>query len=193
MPDPESNQTPETASARLAFFVQNNYVERLTIPVACYAHQHGLALEDRSSSTEFDADHCGIDWQQYDCVIPYGSVQFLQKLKESILARFVLHDEARFATSACSVEFGKDALNAGGRRVLAADIHALLEKQEYLHLRPDSVDKAFTGGIHTSESWCALRSERDLSDDLSCWASPLRRIHGEWRCWIVGGEVIETS
>lgn len=31
-----------------AFFVQNNYVERLTAPVALFANAHDIALEDRS-------------------------------------------------------------------------------------------------------------------------------------------------
>lgn len=36
----------------LAFFVQNNYVTALTVPVALYARAHGIALEDRSSNTD---------------------------------------------------------------------------------------------------------------------------------------------
>lgn len=43
-----------------AFFVQNNYVERLTEPVASFARKHGVALEDRSSSQGFDPDDRGI-------------------------------------------------------------------------------------------------------------------------------------
>lgn len=176
----------------LAFFVQNNYVERLTVPVALYARSHGIALEDRSSFKEFDPDDCGIDWGQYDLVLPYGSVQFARQLKNSSLAPFILHDESLFATSAWAAEFGADALNGAGRQATAVEVATLLHDGPY-HLRPDMVDKAFVGGVFSSTEWEKIRSERDLSDDLACWASPLQAIDKEWRCWVVGGQVVEIS
>lgn len=175
-----------------AFFVQNNYVERLTAPVAIYARSHGVSLEDRSSHKEFNPDDCGIDWGQYDLVMPYGSVQFIRQLKSSSLARFILHVESRFATSAWAAEFGTDALNGAGRQATAAEVAELLRDGPY-HLRPDVVDKAFVGGVFNRTEWVKTRSERDLSDALVCWVSPLQVIDKEWRCWIVGGQVVEIS
>lgn len=176
----------------LAFFVQNNHVERVTVPVATYAHSRGIALEDRSSGQGFNPDDCGIDWTQYDVVLPYGSVQFLRRLKKSSLARFVLHDEVAFATSTWAPLFGDDALNGGGRVVSAAEVASLLERGAQ-HLRPDRVDKAFTGGVFDCDAWKQQQAERALEDTLVCWASPLQDIQAEWRCWVVGGSIVEIS
>lgn len=172
----------------LAFFVQNNYVERLTAPVAVYARSHGICLEDRSSNKDFDPDNCGIDWSQYDLVLPYGSVQFVRQLKTSSLARFVLHDESRFATSAWVAEFGSDALNGAGRIAMVREVAELL-RESPCHLRPDSVDKAFVGGVFGLDGWERIQVERDLDEDLACWVSPLQVIDKEWRCWVVGGRI----
>lgn len=175
-----------------AFFVQNNYVERLTAPVAIHARSHGIALEDRSSHKDFDPDRCGIDWSRYDPVLPYGSVQFVRQLKASSLARYILHDEERFATSAWAAEFGSEALNGGGRIVSAGEVAAMLDEGP-CHLRPDMVDKAFVGGVFDRKQWEDARAERNLTDDLACWASPLQNIDKEWRCWVIGGRVVEIS
>lgn len=176
-----------------AFFVQNNYVERLTVPVAVFAREHGIALEDRSSFIGFDPDDCGIDWSAYSFVLTYGSVQFLRKLKASSLAPFILHDEARFATSVWAPIFGADALNGGGVLVPASQVADHLARNSSLHLRPDSVDKAFVGGVFDAAAWTVVRGDRELADDLACWASPVAAIEAEWRCWIVGGKVVEVS
>lgn len=178
---------------RLAFFVQNNLVNKLTIPVATYARKRNFGLEDRSSSNALVIDDCGIDWTQYKWVIPYGSVHFLRKLKESSLAKFILHDEASFATSSWSAKFGDDALNSSGQEMSVVDVSHLLLERDFLHIRPDSVDKAFNGGICNSEDWELLRLEKDLLPDLRCWVSPVRYIYGEWRCWVIDGEIIEIS
>jgi hypothetical protein len=176
-----------------AFFVQNNYVERLTVPVASFAREHGIALEDRSSFQGFDPDDCGIDWSAYSFVLTYGSVQFLRKLKASALAPFILHDEARFATSAWAPIFGTDALNGSGVLVPAGQVADLITRNGPLHLRPDTVDKAFVGGVFDSAAWAAVRGDPELAGDLACWASPGATINAEWRCWIVGGKVVEVS
>lgn len=174
------------------FFVQNNYVERLTVPVARYAHAHSVDLVDRSSSAALDVDDCGIDWAAYDLVLPYGSVQFIRQCKGSSLAPFILHDEGRFAAGAWMPILGRFALNAAGRLASVAD---LLENfgPEQQHLRPDSVDKAFVGGVHTRDSFAAVVADRELGRDLLCWASPLQEIEAEWRCWVIGGKVVEVS
>lgn len=176
-----------------AFFVQNNYVERLTVPVASYAREHGIALEDRSSFVGFDPDDCGIDWSAYSFVLPYGSVQFIRKLKASSLSPFILHDEDRFATSAWAPIFGVEALNGGGTIISVGQVTDHLARNGSLHLRPDTVDKAFVGGVFDSTAWATLRGDRELADDLACWVSPVAAIEAEWRCWIVGGKVIEVS
>lgn len=177
-----------------AILVQNNYVERITVPVAKYARENGVELVDRSSSAEFDPDNCGHDWSSYGHVIIYGSVQFLRKCKNSSLSRFVQHDEELFSTKTYAPILGHHALNHAGRLVTVQDI---LENfgSERIHLRPDRVDKAFTGSVHTHKSFLALANDRErpLAPDLLCWASPVLRIDAEWRCWILHGRVVEIS
>jgi hypothetical protein len=175
------------------FFVQNNYVERLTAPVAVFAREEGVCLEDRSSTKEFDPDQCGIDWSQYSIVLPYGSIQFVRALKGSSLERFVLHDEARFSASNWTSEFADAALNCAGRRVAVHQVAEILRRDGSQHLRPDRVDKAFHGGVFDALQWDQVRLGRELSEELECWVSPLQDIETEWRCWIVGGAVVEIS
>ena len=178
---------------RTAFFVQNNYVERLTVPVATFARQNGFALEDRSSLIGFNPDDCGIDWTQYVVVIPYGSVQFLRQCKASSLSRFVLHDESMFATSKWIPFFGAKALNHAGRAAPVGQVAGLLEQGGSYHLRPDRVDKAFTGAVVGLQEWLSVVSERTLDTHLGCWVTPVQAIAAEWRCWVVGGRVISIS
>jgi len=177
----------------VAFFVHGNNVERLTAPVAIFARAAGIPLHDRSSTANFDPDNCGIDWSSYRAVLAYGSVQFLRQLKASSLARFVLHDDARFATQAWALLFGDEALNGAGRVLKARDVASVLASEGPAHLRPDSVDKAFTGALLDRAGWEKVREERNLSDDLDCWMSPCQAIDAEWRCWFVGGRLIEIS
>lgn len=176
-----------------AFFVQNNYVQSLTASVAEYARANGIALEDRSSSQGFDPDKCGIAWSQYDLVLPYGSVQFLRQVKKSSLAKYVPSREHDFAVSRWAQEFGNRALNGSGALFPASAIGVMLAVGGPQHIRPDMVEKAFTGGVYDEAKWDSMVESRKLPADTMCWISPLREIFAEWRCWVVGGEVIEIS
>jgi hypothetical protein len=176
------------------FFVQNNYVQRLTIPVAQFAHAHGYALEDRSAHSDFNPEDCGIDWNQYHPVLPYGSVQFMRCLKDSPqLGRFILHSEDAFSTEHWAGVFGERAVNHRGRLVAAGDVAALLQNGQKYHVRPDRQDKAFIAAVFDSASWQQECDKRNISPELPCWASPVVALHGEWRCWVVGGKVVDIS
>jgi hypothetical protein len=174
------------------FFVQNNWIERTTAPVAEFARQAGIALEDRSSTSAFDPEDCGIDWTQYHPVIPYGSAQFLRKLKQSLLAPFVLHEEEWFAASIWQDKLGEQMLNAEGTTVPAAAVPVMLE-EALLHVRPNSEDKAFHAQVFDTSDWAAVVQEGAISPDLLCWVSPVKELLAEWRCWIVGGDLVEVS
>ena len=176
------------------FFVQNNYVEHLTIPVSKFAHTQGYALEDRSSTTEFNPDDCWVDWDQYHPVLPYGSVQFVRKLKKSPrLGRYMMYSEEAFSTAHWSGIFGARAVNHRGMLVAVAGVPALLQNGQKLHVRPDREDKAFVAAVFDASGWERIREERNLSPNLLCWAAPVVTLHGEWRCWVIGGKVIEIS
>jgi hypothetical protein len=174
------------------FFVQNNRVQRVTIPVAQFAHQAGVALEDRSSFHGFNPEDCGIDWDRYHPVLPYGSVQFLRKLKQTLLAPYVLHEDESFASTTWQARLGEQLLNTGGGEVLASDVPDLLAHAD-LHIRPNAEDKAFHAKVFDAPAWAAVVKERDIKAELTCWASPVKAILAEWRCWLVGGEMVEVS
>jgi len=176
------------------FFVQNNYVERLTIPVAQFAHAHGYALEDRSASTEFDPENCGIDWDQYGIVMPYGSVQFMRRLKESArLGKYILHSEDAFSTAHWADLLGDKAVNHRGRLIAAGEVPTLLAEGQAFHVRPDRQDKAFIAAVFDADSWEKEREKRNLDPELVCWASPVIVLKGEWRCWVIDGKIVEIS
>lgn len=175
------------------FFVQNNYVERLTIPVALHARHAGIELLDRSTNAEFDPDNCGIDWSLYGPVLPYGSVQLARQLRESVALRQYVHYDAAAFTYAAWLEHSKsDMLNGGGRLMGAGEVAAALEDGP-LHARPEFVDKAFHAAVFDPESWADVVRSRNLSPDLQVWVAEPKTLGAEWRCWIVGGEVVEVS
>jgi len=177
------------------FFVQNNMIERLTVPVARYAHEAGVALEDRSSTSKLNVDDCGIDWSRYNPVLPYGSVQFLNKLKRSShLARYVhLDDELFSARGWHASAVGNQLLNRDGRLIAVQDVAGELACGQPLHIRPDTEHKAFNARVFDEASWRAVGAERPLKADTTCWVSPVQAIAGEWRCWFVGGQLVEVS
>lgn len=174
------------------FFVQNNFVERATAKVARFAREHGISLEDRSCTAELEVDKCGIDWRRYDVVLPYGSAEFLREIKRSSISRFVLHDESRFAVSNWTPIFSERALNFHGRCVPAEEVDPLLATGP-LHVRPDIMHKAFTGGVFDVDRWDMQLAERRLPRDLACFVSQVRPISTEWRCWVIDRQVIEIS
>lgn len=175
------------------FFVQNNYIERITARVAQYAHRQGIDVVDRSCISGFDPDKLDIDWAQWHPILPVGSVQFLAALRRSpSFAQYIHHDEESFSSPKCLAEFGDRMLNHSGFLVSAGDIPSHLLKST-LHIRPSKVDKAFTAKVFDSDSWADTFTKRELEHSLECWASPPVSITGEWRCWVVNGQVVDIS
>ena len=174
------------------FFVQNNFVERLTVPVARFAYARGLSVQDRSSSSSFDPLSCGVDWSQAHPVLPYGSVQFVRKLKAAgPLSRYVHHEEAQFSAQTWQEQL-PCMLNAHGRIVCVRDVAPALAETP-AHVRPLQEDKAFTAALLSQTQWLALAQERKLPPDLPCWVSAAKDIFSEWRLWVIGGAVVGAS
>lgn len=183
----------------IAFLVQNNFVERLTAPVAVYAREEGHDLFDISllPGRPLDLDRLGVEWDAYEHVVIYGSVGFVRKCLSTGLAQFISYEPSAFAISAWSDRFDGSVLNGNGKLVGVDDVETLLVSSPLgcLHLRPDNIDKAFNGGVFDRSKWLKVLAERDLSrwDGLRVWASPPREIIAEYRCFIVGGRVIDIS
>lgn len=175
------------------FFVQNNYVERITVPVAKFARDNGYVLVDRSSTAEFNAADCGVDWGEYCPIFPYGSVQFIRKLKAiPALRKFVLHEELQFSATQWRESLGFTMLNSEGCLVRVEDVLDMLDTGP-LHVRPNFEDKAFNATVFDIETWAVMLAGRRPSAGLECWASPSQPLGREWRCWIIGGVFVESS
>lgn len=175
----------------ITFFVQNNYVTKLTAPVAIYARKNEFNLIDISSHSNLNINDCGIDWSEHNKVIPYGSVQFVQKLMSSSLAKHV-HYNNSFETYIWTEHFKHHSLNFDGMNIKKNEVSDFLKNNQY-HIRPSIVDKAFPGSVFNLDNWAKLLEERNLEDNLDCWISPVKEILAEWRCWIIDGKVIQIS
>lgn len=180
-------------SKRIAFLVQNNHVLFNTIPVSQYAWKKNIPLIDRSSYEGFDPNDCGVDWGEYDVVVPWGSVQFLRCLRGTTLVSKWLYRESAFHTDEWMKHFGQRALNFGGQCTPAAEVPALLETMQTAHIRPNSVDKAFIATVFTPETWANAVEERNIDPTLGCFVSQPKQIVAEYRCWIINGTIIEMS
>jgi hypothetical protein len=179
-----------------AVFVQNNFVDRISGPLAIVARERGYVLHDVSLLPDepFDADALGVDWETYDRIFVYGSVGFVRRCLNSSLRKYVAFDQDCLAASQWVSEFGSLALNQAGRIIEFEAVRKLLELGP-MHLRPDNHEKAFTGAVFTPEGWDEIVETRSLSDipGLKCWASPVQEIKAEYRCFIVGGRPVEIS
>lgn len=180
-------------STQIAFFVQNNHVERLTAPPSLYAHSKGYDVIDRSSTQDFDVMNCGVDWSQFDEIALFGSVQFLRQVRNTPLACHVHYDEVNFDTSLWISIFGDHALNHDGKVMKACDVAHHLEVNSSAHVRPNSEDKAFIAAAFTPETWVTHSQERNVRADLNVYVSSIKQIDAEYRCWVIGGQIVEIS
>lgn len=177
----------------VAFLVQNNHVLYNSIPVAQYALRNGIDLYDRSSHAEFDPANCGVDWCEYDVIVPYGSVQFARLCRESTLSEHVFYSEPNFHTDMWIEKFGPKALNYAGTLMKAGEVREHLTFAKEAHVRPNHQDKKFTAAVFDVASWDEQRQVRDFEDDLDVFVSPPMAIDAEFRCWVIGGKIIEMS
>jgi hypothetical protein len=180
-----------TMKRSIAFLLQTNYIERVTAPVGYFAQNAGYDIIDCSSSADFDVMNCGVDWSQYDLVIPYGSIQFIRLFMESPLGAQFPSDEHGYSADFWMEKFGALALNHGGLQMIAGDVLEHLEAQGSAHVRPTSLDKALIARLFTPESWQAHCAERHIPDNLDVFVSKPKVIEREYRCWVIEGKVLE--
>lgn len=187
---------------RPIFLLQNNYFDRLARlvqPCLNYCREHDHDFIDRSLTDEFNPDALGVDWSEYPGVIVYGSVGWTKRCADSSLNQWIPYDPETFSATNWVPRFGAEALNGDGAALPVSEIRERLRLGESLHLRPNSEDKAFVGAVYDHVSWADMEGkrrverQRPVSDELLCWASPLKDIRAEHRCWFIGGEFIEVS
>ncbi len=180
----------------IAIFVQNNFVLNLTIPVAQAVWKRPeLVLIDRSSSSEADWDNCGIDYSQYRAVIPFGSVQMVRQMSECASFREdINYSTFEFATDRWIQMYGPFAANwKDGYRMPAICVPDYLEHNGPQHIRPNQKDKLFNGNVYNITSWNELMMVKPVDPSEDVFVSPPQTFKAEYRCWIVGGRVIQVS
>jgi len=176
----------------IAFLLQTNYIDRVTAPVGFFAQSAGYDIVDRTCNAEFNVMNCGVDWSQYEMVVPYGSVQFIRYFENSPLAHYIKSDPDGFSAQAWMEIFGELALNHGGLEMKAGDVHDYLVAHESAHVRPTSVDKAIIAKLYSADTWLAHSAERFIPEDLDVFVSAPKVIEREYRCWVVAGKVVEA-
>ena len=179
--------------------LQNNYFSklgRIIQPCLDFCAATGMEFVDRSLTDEFDPDTLGID--ESGGVMVYGSVGWMKRIQKSGLSLWIDYDRQAFATSTWGSVFGEEALNGDGFLVGSDELRDRILGGERFHVRPDQEDKAFVGAVYDRDAWVAmerLRAEERRSplEDVACWASPLKTIDAEHRCWFVDGEFVDAS
>lgn len=142
---------------------------------------------------QFDPMNTDVDWSKYDIIVPYGSVQFARLCREKGLGDHVFYSEEGFRTDSWIEKFGPRALNYTGTLMKASEVFEHLGHAKEAHVRPNHVDKAFVAAVFDQASWDAIRRERNIDDDLEVFVSPPMHIDAEYRCWIIGGKVVEMA
>lgn len=184
------------------FLLQNNYFDRigrLVQPCLDFCRDHGHDFVDRSITDEFDPDALGVDWNAYPGVIVYGSVGWVKRCSKSSLAPWTFYEAEAFSSTKWVPILGDEALNGDGCVMTVAEVRERLAMGERLHLRPNREDKAFVGAVYDHSTWAVMEEKRRVEQqspvraDLECWASPLKEIRAEHRCWFIGGEFVEVS
>lgn len=183
----------------VVFALQNNsldHIGRLVVPCVEYCRSRGLDFVDRSLTSDLDVDSLPID--DTGGLIVYGSVGWTKRFKNSRFGEWVDHDQETFAASLWGPLLGERAFNGRGRLMGVGEVSAELEAGKSLHVRPDHEDKAFPGAAFDAKSWgdTIHRRRREYGkgiDDVVCWASDIRPIDEEIRCWVLGGRLVDAS
>lgn len=184
------------------FLLQNNCFDRIgrsIQPCLDFCRQHGHDFVDRSMTGKFDPDAIGVEWSDWPSVIIYGSVGWMKRCRDSSLSPYCFCDSKAFAASTWIPILQAEALNGDGAVLPIAELLQRLAAGERLHVRPDSEDKAFTGGVYDLASWNAMLEERRIEgqklpgSDLACSVSNLKAIEAEHRCWFFEGWLIDIS
>jgi hypothetical protein len=187
---------------RPIFLLQNNCFDRIgrsIQPCLDFCRLNGHDFIDRSMTAKFDPDAMGVQWSDWPGVIIYGSVGWMKRCRDSSLSPYCFYDSKAFAASTWIPVLRAEALNGDGSVLSVTELVQRLADGERLHVRPDSEDKAFSGGVYELESWNAMLEERRVegqrlpAGDLACFVSSPKRIAAEHRCWFFAGRLIDIS
>lgn len=184
--------------------VQNNFVERLTAPVAKAAHRLGLALHDVSSGEPARLRPLPAEGGPWGPILVMGSVLFVHQWArdEPALTPWVFWDDDQYDAVLWAERMGDRYLNADGCETTIAEFQA--SDSAPRHLRPRSGikmigEKVATEDQNGQESIQGLVASpkeiarRGIDPETRIWASTPKGIDGEVRVWMIDGRVATAS
>ncbi len=181
---------------------QNNFVERLTGPLAERVREMGIALHDVSSGDMTDASATPPgDWGP---ILVVGSVLFVHQWarEDPVLSRWMFWDDARYDALLWARWQGSAYMNHDGRPDTIGGF--VRSDDDAMHLRPRSGIK-MVGRVVSSESKAGYESvsgivdtpdgieARGIDHDTAVWVSSPKEILAEVRVWMIGGRVAAAS
>lgn len=178
--------------------VQNNFVERLTAPMADAAHERGVKIHDVSSGNMAGVRPLpeGGPWGP---VLIIGSILFTNQWarEDPDLGRWIFWDDAMYDAALWAERLGGLYLNDDGH---AFTVGSFIDSGSGPHhVRPRSGVK-MVGIEKPTESKTGFRSvagivvdagalaDLGVDRDVEIWASRPKMIDAEVRIWMIGGE-----
>jgi hypothetical protein len=173
------------------FYLQNNRVERLTVPVANYARERGIPVLDRSYVSGIGPDDWLINWDEYNQVFVYGSVHFVKAAKNSqSLAKYMENYENRIFQPSYMGRV-PCAFNSEEYIILIAEQIAehleLMNSGYKCFIKPEFEHKAFNGGVYDIESWQKL----GVKPYTLCFVTRVKTILREWRAFLIDKQLVD--
>jgi len=181
---------------------QNNFVERLTGPLAERVRGMGIMLHDVSSGdmTGKPATPPG----EWGPILVVGSILFVHQWarEDPILSRWMFWDDDKYDAAEWARVQGSAYLNHDGREDTIGGF--VSSRSGAMHLRPRSGIK-MVGEVVPTESRNGYESVSGIVDTpegiearriehaTAIWASPPKEILAEIRVWMIGGAVAAAS
>lgn len=182
--------------------VQNNFVERLTGPIAERVRGMDIALHDVSSGdmTGRPATPPG----EWGPILVVGSVLFVHQWarEDPVLSRWMFWNDDRYDAAEWALAQGTAYMNHDGRIDTIGGFIASTDGA--MHLRPRSGIK-MVGRVVPTESKAGYESvsgvvdtpegiaARGIDPETPVWVSSPKEILAEVRVWMIGGRVAAAS
>lgn len=191
-------------NTRLLVVVQNNFVERLTGPMAKAVNARGIALHDVSSGDEAARRQLPSDPGPWGPILVIGSVLFVHQWARGnpLLEPWIFWDDAQYDAVTWAERMGGKYLNADGYETT---VGGFIESDcRPRHIRPRSGVKMIGDKVRTEDQAGRTSiqglvaspthlASLNIDPETRIWASGVKDILGEIRVWMIGGRVAAAS
>lgn len=184
--------------------VQNNFVQRLTAPMALAAREIGVAVHDVSSGDEARRRPLPENDETWSPILVIGSILFVHQWarEEAALAPWVFWDDAQYDAALWAKQIGTRYLNSDGLETTIREFQG--SDSTARHIRPRSgmklvgekVPTESEGGQSSIAGLVATPQEiqaLNIDPNTAIWTAPPKSIDGEVRVWMIGGRAVAAS